>query len=574
MWTSKLFWKLFLVYSGLCLVLAIGFLWIVSTWQRPFVVERLGDTMQLLAKEVGSRGSLEAITPEIERLNRTGPYQAVLFRPDGTVVAGNDEMELRYDEELPTALHHATSRRLLSMSGQSLLSVTTRIDQNQTHIGAIRLVRDLSDLDRSLATINRGVWLFAACIASIAVILTYLIIGRIVRPLAELTQGAQAIAADEEQHLVEFASRDELGLLGDAFNQMQRKLARRVGELKENTERLETVLGSMVEGVISVGADETILLANEASRQLLGMTVVEPVGRPLLTVTRSLPVHHAVTEALQTSQPVEKEFESAGPVRRVLALRATRLRGEPSPGVMVVLHDVSELRRLENLRREFVANVSHELKTPLASIKAYAETLKLGALNDPEHSLVFVGRIEEQAERLHQLILDLIHIARVESGQQAFEIVDLDLADAVSECIAQYTNTATIKNIQLSASPPVEPVVVRADDEGVHTILSNLIDNAIKYTPADGEVNVRWYAENGEGVVEVIDSGIGIPAKEQTRIFERFYRVDKARSRELGGTGLGLSIVKQLVRAFGGSVSVDSRPQGGSTFKIKIPLGA
>jgi two-component system phosphate regulon sensor histidine kinase PhoR len=353
---------------------------------------------------------------------------------------------------------------------------------------------------------------------------------------------------------------------------MQTRLAARVDELNQNSERLASVLGNMAEGVIAVGTDETILLANRASRKLLEITVADPLGRPLLEVTRSLAVHAAYVEALQSSSPVEKEFVVGGPSRRSLSLRAMRLPGEPSPGVMLVFHDVTELRRLENLRREFVANVSHELKTPLASIKAYAETLKMGALNDPEHSVAFVSRIEEQAERLNELIHDLIRLARVESGQETFDIVDVDLGEAVQDALAQYATAATQQQISLEAVRPAAPVIAKADEEGVRTILGNLVDNAIKYTPAGGRVTLRWHADGEAAVLEVQDSGIGIAERDQARIFERFYRVDRARSRELGGTGLGLAIVKHLAQAFGGSVGLASAPKQGSTFSIRLPL--
>jgi two-component system phosphate regulon sensor histidine kinase PhoR len=241
---------------------------------------------------------------------------------------------------------------------------------------------------------------------------------------------------------------------------------------------------------------------------------------------------------------------------------------------MVVLHDMTELRRLENLRRELVANVSHELKTPLAAIKGYAETLRLGAVHDPENNLHFVRRIEEQADRLHELILDILQIARLESGQQAFEFVDVPLAEVIEQGCEQFAETAAARQVSLSAELPPRELTVWADDEGVRTILSNLIDNALKYTPAGGSVAVRAAADAASATLTIADTGIGIAEQDQQRIFERFYRADKARSRELGGTGLGLSIVKHLAQSFGGHVSVESQPGGGSTFRVQLPRTA
>jgi two-component system phosphate regulon sensor histidine kinase PhoR len=267
---------------------------------------------------------------------------------------------------------------------------------------------------------------------------------------------------------------------------------------------------------------------------------------------------------------VTTEFDSPGRVRRRLALRATRLPGTPCPGVVLVLHDMTELRRLESLRREFVANVSHELKTPLAAIKGYAETLRLGAVHDPEHNLHFVRRIEEQADRLHQLILDILQVARIESGQEAFELRPVLVGAVVADAAAQFAEAATAKQIALATEVACPEAAVWADEEGLRTILNNLVDNALKYTPAQGQVVIRAAANGTRVRLEVHDTGIGIDEKDQARIFERFYRVDKARSRE-GGTGLGLSIVKHLALAFGGTVSVASQPDRGSTFCVELP---
>jgi two-component system phosphate regulon sensor histidine kinase PhoR len=418
-----------------------------------------------------------------------------------------------------------------------------------------------------------GVWLIALAAIVAGAGVSWFCLKKMLDPLARFTQGIRALAAGEDEPLVPIVGGDEIGVLEAAFEQMRRKLARRIDQQHENAARLQAVLGSMVEGVLAVGPDRTILLTNRAGSQLLDFTAPEPVGRSLLEVTRARPVYEAVSQALHSNVPVEREFESPGTPRRTLALRATRLPGEPCPGVMIVLHDVSELRRLENLRRELVANVSHELKTPLSAIKAYAETLRLGAVNDPENNLAFVVRIEEQAERLHQLILDILQIARVEAGQEVFEIVDVPLGEVIEEAVAQFAELAAGKQIVLKPEICSPAIAARADEEGIRTILSNQVDNAIKYTPAGGTIFIRCRAGETTVTLEVQDTGIGIAPQDQARVFERFYRVDRARSRELGGTGLGLSIVKHLAQAFGGLVQLDSQPRRGSIFRIQLPRG-
>ena len=428
---------------------------------------------------------------------------------------------------------------------------------------------------RNLSAEYRNVllWTSAGLTIGFGALATWACVRRIIEPLSELTRHARAATAGDGSTAA-LHSPDELGVLATAFNTMQRDLARRVDQIQENNEQLQTILGSMVEGVLAIGPDQTILLANDAGRELLDFVTPKPVGRSLFEVTRMRPVHEAVARALATAAPVETEFDSTGSQRRTLSLRATRLPGEPCPGVMLVLHDLSEVRRLENLRRELVTNVSHELKTPLAAIKAYAETLRLGAVHDPEHNLTFVGRIEEQADRLHALILDILQIARLEQGQETFEIVPVNLADLIDSCRRQFANAASARQISLAAELPPREATALADAEGARTILSNLVDNALKYTPAGGQVTIRCTLADGEATLEVEDTGIGIAEKDQDRVFERFFRADKARSSDLGGTGLGLSIVKHLAQSFDGSVSLKSQLGKGSTFRVTLPRSA
>jgi two-component system phosphate regulon sensor histidine kinase PhoR len=251
--------------------------------------------------------------------------------------------------------------------------------------------------------------------------------------------------------------------------------------------------------------------------------------------------------------------------------------GSPPRGVLLVLHDTSELRRLERVRQEFVANVSHELKTPLSVIKACVETLLEGAADDPQHRAPFLERIAEQADRLHALILDLLSLARIESGTEVFQSQAVPLGPAVAACLERHRTRAKGKDLLLEAVAPSaafdgkEELAAWADEEAINQILDNLVDNALKYTPPGGRIAVSWRAENGEVCLEVRDTGIGIPEQDLPRIFERFYRVDKARSRELGGTGLGLSIVKHLVHAMQGSVQATSRLGQGTMFLVRLP---
>jgi two-component system phosphate regulon sensor histidine kinase PhoR len=306
---------------------------------------------------------------------------------------------------------------------------------------------------------------------------------------------------------------------------------------------------------------------------MLEFTGPNVVGRPIWEAIRSPTIQNVVRRALAgeaaaDEAAVELELPRS---QTLVSMIATRLPGNPCPGVVLVLHDVTDLRRLENLRREFVSNVSHELKTPLTSIQAYAETLLEGAIDDPDNNRAFLTRIAEQAELLAALIQDMLRLARIETGRDVFEVQPVGIDAVVESCVQARVAIAASKGVDLFTELPEGALRVLADEEGLRTILDNLVDNAINYTPSGGRVTVRWAGDGAAVRIEVEDTGVGISSEHQNRIFERFYRVDKARSREVGGTGLGLSIVKHLTQVFGGTVEVFSRPGRGSRFTVQLP---
>jgi two-component system, OmpR family, phosphate regulon sensor histidine kinase PhoR len=449
----------------------------------------------------------------------------------------------------------------------------------------------------SVGEVQRWLWLSLAIECLCVCGLLWWIIGRVVRPARPLNEAAEALAAGEYGHRVYVPSQDELGKLARTLNRMSQSMHARTAQISQTAARQATVLGGMIEGVVAIDARLRIVLANEAAGRLFNFRPgVE--GRPLLEVIRNHALHEAVTRALSTSEPQRFEFRQSNPPPTCFDVHVQPLPGEPCPGIVLVIHDTTELRRLESIRREFVANVSHELKTPLSSIKAYTETLRNGAVGDPETSQRFLARIEEQTERLTRLIMDMLMLARVESDHQVLEIVSIDVPEVAQKCVDDHRNAADAKNIAIgvegcgNGQHREAGCRVRADREALREILDNLLDNAIKYTPQGGNVTVSW-SSNGSNTeysgsnieqppsstlhsavrIAVRDTGIGIKPEDQQRIFERFYRVDKARSRELGGTGLGLSIVKHLTQSMNGAVIVESEVGKGSTFIVELPVG-
>ncbi len=377
-------------------------------------------------------------------------------------------------------------------------------------------------------------------------------------------------------------------LLGSLFSRTRELLLLRERQLEEqnrllaeNRERFQAVLSGMTEGVIAVGQGGELLLLNRAARRILSVDLEDVIGRPLIGIVRYEAVRNAVQEAVETQNFVDVTFQTFGLEPRDVRLRVAPMAGTPSPGLTLVFHDVTELTRLETIRRDFVANVSHELKTPLSSIKAYAETLLMGAIDKAPDNVRFIKQIEQQADTLGAQIHDLLQLAKIESGRKVFAAQQIDLMEVCRQSIKAHADEAARKRVQLALRPSniaAGDRTVWADAEALRTIFDNLVSNALRYShhhgsgsrPAGVEVALRTAGDHV--VVEVIDNGIGIAPEHQTRVFERFFRVDAARSRELGGTGLGLAIVKHLTQAMGGRIELQSKVGVGTTVHIHFPV--
>jgi two-component system phosphate regulon sensor histidine kinase PhoR len=403
---------------------------------------------------------------------------------------------------------------------------------------------------------------------------------RWVRAIREMERGLESLRDGRRPRPVLTEVRGPVGDLIRTFNAAVQETVVRVNRLEEDREQLRVVLGAMAEGVIAVDPRGRLLFANSSADSLFGLDS-KSVNRLVPELIRSPQVQDAVESTLRLHHPDAYQQEIAFPLRentlrastRILLVRGTPLPGQPSSGAVLVFHDVTDLRRLERMRQDFVANASHELKTPLASIKAYTESLIDWALGDEKVNRRFLERIEEQVDRLNQLILDLLSLARLDAGQEFFEHGPLSLVPVLEACVEAHRGRAETRNLQLSLDVGKldgETLVV-ADEEAIRQIFDNLIDNAIKYTPEGGRVRITCSLSPEMATIEVADTGLGIPRDDLPRIFERFYRVDKARSRELGGTGLGLSIVKHLVSSLRGQISVTSRLGSGSRFTVKLP---
>lgn len=427
---------------------------------------------------------------------------------------------------------------------------------------------DLAPLLGSLRT----AWLVAAAIAiAVALLIGLALSGSVLRPIREMQRMASAIAAGDLSYRLPLRFGDELGEIAAVLQRMSEQLRERAELATREKEQLQAVLNGMVEGVLVVDPDQRILLGNQQLRDFFGMAS-ELRGRTALEAIRHAELAAVLKAAENADEPVSRAIEVAHPSHRTLRVHAVRLppAGGARAGTVAVLHDVTELMQLEKMRREFVANASHELRTPLAAIRGFAETL-LGssALSDADRR-AYLEVIDRHARRLSALVGDLLELSKIESRETNLERAAIDINKLAETLLHDLRPRLAEKQLTATLSSE-RSGIAWADAQSCEQILSNLLDNAIKYTEPGGSIALRIGGDDRSVRVEVADTGMGIPQRDLGRIFERFYRVDQARSRSQGGTGLGLAIVKHLVQGLGGEIEVKSQLGRGSTFSFSLP---
>jgi two-component system, OmpR family, phosphate regulon sensor histidine kinase PhoR len=390
------------------------------------------------------------------------------------------------------------------------------------------------------------------------------------RSVRGLTATARAMAAGDLGVRTAIMGADELGDLGRALDQLARNLAAALDRLRREHDLLNRVLNGMREGVLLLDRQGRVVLANSALRDML-LLGPDVVGKSPLEVIRNAELKRTLDEAAASDDTVSGEIDLGDLKRRQVLVHAAALRGQPGGGLLAVFVDMTDLRRLETIRRDFVANVSHELRTPIATVRSAAETLRSALATRPDAAPEFVAIIERQSERLHWLVEDLLDLARIESKQFRLALEPVSLAPVVDHILSLFRERAHDKRIHLAMEIDRDLPSGHADRRALEQVLSNLLDNAVKYGTEGASVTVRAAQEADNLRVSIHDTGVGIDAQHLPRLFERFYRVDPGRSRDVGGTGLGLSIVKHLVEAMDGRVGVESAPGEGTTFSFTLP---
>jgi two-component system phosphate regulon sensor histidine kinase PhoR len=423
--------------------------------------------------------------------------------------------------------------------------------------------------------LSTGFTVIVIILAVAVMAVAYLFARRLATSLTQIRAGVERIAQIDDGGRVITTSDDSLASLAVAANSVARQFEQRAAELTHQQQEHDTIVSSMIEGVLVVDADEKLISINQAAARLLGLENANVIGRSLPETIRNSDLHRLVTRTLKLGTTVEGDITLSGVENRYLQVTGTMLPDAThgTIGALVVLNDVTRLRKLEQVRRDFVANVSHELKTPITSIKGYVETLLDGAYRNPDESERFLNIVARQANRLNAIIEDLLKLSRIEQGVERGEIVleQTALKGLLMAAISACETQITAKSIRVSMSCP-DDLVARINPPLLEQAIVNLIDNAAKYSDAGSAIEIAALQDNRAISITVCDHGVGIAPEHLPRLFERFYRVDKARSRSEGGTGLGLAIAKHIVQAHGGTISVSSRVGEGSTFTISLPL--
>lgn len=585
MFRSRLLWKLYIGYALLILLTTgiVGGLVALQIAQRAQAeTDRRLEAEAILLRDIAANSvgteAQEDLQGRVRSLGLRIGTRFTILASDGLVLADSEkyprladrhlerpELQLARDGVIGTATRYSQA------SGQRMRYLAMPFEGPNGR-GWVRTSLPQTSIASRLTELRRAVLAGAAVAALIALGIGFLLARRLTRPVLSMAVAAESIAAGDYEKQVEIGSNDELGTLARAFNVMSRQLRSSMATINADRRKLTSILASMVEGVVAANRNERITHMNAACGRMLGIEPQNALSQPIWETIRVREVSEAVSEAMRREQVIHRVVRLPGSPDRILDLHASPLESTEGEitGVVLVLDDVTQLRRLETMRRDFLGNVSHELKTPVTAIRALVETVLDDAEMDSGTRQRFLGKVRNQAERMSNLVNDLLSLSRLESESEALEVEPIDLCLTVRDTLRELHGSRTTHGAAIRSELPEEPVVIPGDSESLRQAVGNLVNNAIKYAQSE-HIVVRVVPDGEHVLIEVEDDGVGIELRHQERIFERFYRVDKARSREMGGTGLGLAIVKHIAAAHDGSVCLDSRPGSGSLFQIRLP---
>jgi two-component system phosphate regulon sensor histidine kinase PhoR len=585
---KRLFWQIFIPYLAIILLSLFAVLFYISTFLRDLLLEQTRSDLgaQAILVQEQARANLPLNQKWVDRLCKEMgakiPTRFTVIQPGGRVLGDSDEDPERMDNhldrpEIAAAFSegYGVSSRFSHTLGKRMMYLAIPLLEEGVVHGVVRAAVPIDIMDRRVIGLQLQIVLGGLIVAGLATVSGFLVYRRIRRPVADMQRGARHFAKGEFQRRLPLPDTEEMAVLAEALNEMASQLQERITTISRQRKELETVLASMTEGVFGVDMDEHVMGMNTAAAHILGYDPAQARGRSVQEVVRTASLQKFIRDALSTDEPLEGDVLVYGDAERTLQVHGTPLRDEKNrrSGVLVVLHDITKLRRLEMLRRDFVANASHEIRTPITAIKGFVETLREGALQNPAEAARFLEITHRHVARLENLVEDLLALSRIEKESEKPEIAleDLPIRDVLVAAIQSYDVKASENEIELRLACG-DDLRARINPALLEQAVSNLLDNAIKNSHPGKSVRVQAEEKDSEVLIQVVDQGRGIERQHLDRLFERFYRVDKARSRKLGGTGLGLAIVKHIMEVHKGSVSVVSRPGKGSTFTLHLPL--
>lgn len=576
-----LFWRLSIVYLLLLLMVLVGIdIYVVQALRREYLhtgFAELDSLAQLVRSHPPQIDAPEALRDWTSWMARSGARITVVAS-NGAVLSDSEgdpsKMENHLGRpEISAALAYGEGRaiRYSDTLAHDLVYLAVRHQPAAGSPIVIRLSLPLERLDEALRAFRSRLWIVSVLILILTGGLSLFFSGALTRRMDRLKQFSRRVAEGDFRPLPTDRRGDELSDLARTLGESAARLDRTIRILIEERNQSAAILRSMAEGVAVIGSNQRLTFCNEAFSRALGMEGSSWEGRPIVEVIRQSDLLEAIRTALAGRESVKSELVVGALRTRSFAVTAAPVRSNDSiTGAVLVLYDISELRRLERARRDFVANISHEFKTPLTAIQGFAETLLAGAADDVQNRDRFLEIIRTNALRLGRLTDDLLRLSQIEAGQLPMEARAVRVSEVIDPCLETARLGAAPKWITLEVDYD-RNLAVKGDLNALQEILQNLLDNAVRYTLPSGRITVTATSKNGEVVIAVCDTGIGIPKADQERIFERFYRVDAARSRESGGTGLGLSVAKHLVEAQGGHIEVQSEIGRGSTFSVFLP---